>query len=99
MATAGAVIGGYITYALARKVGKETLQRRLPETQFEKVLKKFERKGFATVTVSAMLPPPFPIVPILLAAGALQYPRKKFLGALALGRGIRFLVVAGMGAI
>ena len=46
-----------------------------------------------------MLPPPFPIVPILLAAGALQYPRKKFLSALALGRGMRFLVVAGMGAI
>jgi NO-binding membrane sensor protein with MHYT domain len=29
----------------------------------------------------------------------LQYDRKKFLGAIAMGRGIRFTVVAGMGAI
>ena len=99
MATAGAMLGGYITYALAKKGGKETLERRLPEKQFKKILKKFESKGFATVAISAMLPPPFPIVPILLAAGALQYPRKKFLSALAFGRGVRFLVVAGMGAI
>jgi len=99
MATAGAMLGGYITYALAKKGGKETLERRLPEKQFKKILKKFESKGFATVAISAMLPPPFPIVPILLAAGALQYPRKKFLSALAFGRGARFLVVAGMGAI
>jgi membrane protein DedA with SNARE-associated domain len=50
------------------------------------------------VAVPAILPPPFPIVPFLLAAGALQYSKKKFLGALALGRGIRFTIVAGLGA-
>lgn len=99
MATAGALLGGYLTYALAKKGGKETLERKLSKKRFDKILKKFESKGFATITVSAILPPPFPIVPVLLAAGALQYPRKKFLGALSLGRGIRFLVVAGMGAI
>jgi membrane protein YqaA with SNARE-associated domain len=99
MATAGSVLGGYITYALAKKGGKETLERKLPQKQYKKILKKLESKGFATVAISAMLPPPFPIVPVLLAAGALQYPRKKFLAALALGRGMRFLVVAGMGAI
>src|SRR5216684_3311816 len=34
----------------------------------------------------------------LLAAGAMQYSRRKFLGALALGRGIRFTIVAYLGA-
>src|ERR1035441_8875121 len=29
MATLGAVLGGYITYALARKGGKETMERKL----------------------------------------------------------------------
>ena len=99
MATAGALLGGYITYALAKKGGKETLERKLGKKRLDKILKKFESKGFVTVLVSAMLPPPFPIVPVLLAAGALQYPRKHFLAALGLGRGARFLVVAGMGAI
>lgn len=99
MATIGALIGGYITYSLARKGGKEALEHKIPKKKIERVYKKFETWGFGAVAVPAMLPPPFPIVPFLLAAGALQYSRKKFLGALALGRGIRFLVVAALGAI
>jgi membrane protein YqaA with SNARE-associated domain len=98
MATAGALIGGYITYGLARKGGKEAFERKLPKKQAEKVYQRFERWGFWAVAVPAILPPPFPIVPFLLAAGALQYSKKKFLGALTLGRGIRFTIVAGLGA-
>jgi len=99
MATAGALIGGYITYGLARKGGKEAFERKLPKRKAEKVYERFERWGFWAVAIPAILPPPFPIVPFLLAAGALQYSRKRFLGALALGRGIRFTIVAGLGAI
>jgi membrane protein YqaA with SNARE-associated domain len=99
MAVVGSVIGGYITYVLAQKGGKEALERRLSKRTAEKVYRRFERWGFGTVAVSAMMPPPFPMVPVLLAAGALQYSRKKFLGALALGRGVRFTIVAGLGAI
>jgi len=99
MATVGAVIGGYITYALARKGGKEAFERKLSKRTAANVFKRFERWGFFAVAVPAILPPPFPIVPFLLAAGALQYSRKKFVAALALGRGIRFTIVAGLGAI
>ena len=99
MATVGAVIGGYITYGLARKGGKETFKRKLSKRTAEKVFKRFERWGFFAVAVPALLPPPFPIVPFLLAAGAMQYSRKKFVSALTLGRGIRFALVAGLGAI
>ena len=98
LATVGALIGGYITYGLARKGGKEAFERKLPKKQAEKVYQRFERWGFWAVAVPAILPPPFPIVPFLLAAGALQYSKRKFLGALALGRGIRFTIVAGLGA-
>ncbi len=99
MATVGAVIGGYITYGLARKGGKEAFERKLSKRTAEKVFQRFERWGFFAVAVPAILPPPFPIVPFLLAAGALQYSRRKFVGALALGRGVRFTIVAGLGAI
>jgi membrane protein YqaA with SNARE-associated domain len=99
MATVGAVIGGYITYGLARKGGKEAFERKLSKRTAEKVFKRFERWGFFAVAVPALLPPPFPIVPFLLAAGAMQYSRKKFVSALTLGRGIRFALVAGLGAI
>jgi membrane protein YqaA with SNARE-associated domain len=99
MATVGAVIGGYITYGLARKGGKEAFERKLSKRTAEKVFKRFERWGFFAVAVPALLPPPFPIVPFLLAAGAMQYSRKKFVSALTLGRGIRFTLMAGLGAI
>jgi len=99
MATAGAVLGGYITYSLGRKGGKEAIERKLNKQKAEKILARFSHWGFRTVAVSALLPPPFPLVPVLLAAGALQYSRKKFVGALALGRGIRYLLLAGFGSL
>lgn len=99
MATVGAVLGAYITYSLARKGGKEALEHKLPQKRIDRVCRRFERWGFGAVAVPAIMPPPFPLVPFLLAAGALQYSRKKFLFALTLGRGVRFTVVAGLGAI
>ena len=36
---------------------------------------------------------------MLLAAGALQYPRRKFVGALAFGRALRYMLVAGLGSL
>jgi membrane protein YqaA with SNARE-associated domain len=99
MATVGALIGGYITYGLARKGGKEALEAKLSKDKVKKIYARFERWGFWAVAIPALLPPPFPIVPFLLAAGALQYSRKKFLAALALGRGVRFTILAGLGAL
>src|ERR1700693_5442734 len=46
MATLGAVIGGYITYALARKGGKEAMERKLSQRRAAKVSQVFERWGF-----------------------------------------------------
>jgi membrane protein DedA with SNARE-associated domain len=99
MAVIGAVLGGYITYALGRTGGKEALEYKLNKRKAQKVFAKFDRWGFRSVFVGAILPPPFPLVPVLLAAGALQYPRKKFVTALVLGRSVRYLLLAGMGAL
>jgi membrane protein YqaA with SNARE-associated domain len=99
MATLGAVLGGYITYSLARKGGKRAMERKLSKRRAVKVYQTFERWGFWAVAVPALLPPPFPFVPFLLAAGALQYERKKFLAALTLGRMVRYTIVAGLGAL
>ncbi|MGA7560142.1 MAG: VTT domain-containing protein [Terriglobales bacterium] len=97
MATAGALIGGYLTYRMARSGGKEALEKRFSQRKVKRVYAIFERWGFAAVAIPAILPPPFPIVPMLLAAGALQYPTRKFLLALAVGRGIRFTILAYLG--
>ena len=98
MATAGSVLGGYLTYRIARKGGKETLEKRFSKRKTTRVYAIFERWGLVSVAIPAILPPPFPIVPMLLAAGAMQYPTRKFLAALALGRGIRYTILAYLGA-
>jgi membrane protein YqaA with SNARE-associated domain len=97
MATLGAVIGGYITYALARKGGEKAMERKLPKKRAAQVRKAFARWGFAAVAIPALMPPPFPFLPFLLAAGAMQYSRKKFLAALVLGRGVRYTILAALG--
>jgi membrane protein YqaA with SNARE-associated domain len=98
MATAGSVIGNYLTYRLARKGGKETLERRLSRKNMDKVTKAFERWGFGAIAIPALLPPPVPMVPFVLAAGATKYSLKKFLAALTLGRIVRYSVLSLLAA-
>jgi membrane protein DedA with SNARE-associated domain len=98
MATAGSLIGGYLTYRIARRGGKERLEARLSRSKMQKVEGIFEQWGFGAIAIAAVLPPPAPMVPFLLAAGAAQYPRKKFLAALALGRSFRYGTLAFLAA-
>ncbi len=99
MATIGSLIGGYLTFRIGVKGGKETLEKKLSKRRAEKVYRIFERYGFWSIVVGAMSPPPVPIVPFLIAAGAMKYPKQKFFAALALGRSIRYSIVAYLGAM
>ena len=98
MATIGSLVGGYVTYRLARKGGKETLARKFPRRKLEKVYKMFGRWGFGAIAIPALLPPPVPMVPFVLAAGAMQYSVGKFLAALTLGRTVRYSILAYLAA-
>ena len=98
MATIGSVIGGYITYRLARKGGKETLERKFPARTLEKVYRIFGRWGFGAIAIAALLPPPVPMVPFLFAAGAMQSSVGKFLVALTVGRVVRYSLLAFLAA-
>jgi len=94
MAVVGAVLGGYVTYRLAEKGGEETLEKKIGKQKAGTVYRRFKKRGFWTIVVGAVLPPPFPVVPFLIAAGALHYPKKNFIAALAFGRAMRFFAVA-----
>jgi membrane protein YqaA with SNARE-associated domain len=98
MATAGSVAGGFVTYRLARKGGKEALEHRSSRGYMQKVCEIFGKWGFAAVAVPALLPPPVPMTPFVVAAGAMQYSLKKFLTALTLARLVRYIVLASLAA-
>ena len=97
MATVGEVFGGYLAYRLAEKGGQKTLEKKIGKQRAEKIYRYFEKRGFITVFTGSILPPPFPFTSVLMAAGIMQYPRKQFMYALTVGRGVRFLAVAYFG--
>jgi membrane protein YqaA with SNARE-associated domain len=99
MATIGSVAGAYLTYRLARKGGTAALERKLPKKRLEKSYKIFNRWGFGAIAVPALLPPPMPLVPFVLAAGAMKYSVTKFLAAMTLGRAVRYSILAYLSAV
>ena len=97
MAVLGSVLGGYITYRLARGESNGRLAKILQRSKVKRFKEMFEKWGYGAIIVPAVLPPPFPMVPFLIAAGATQYPRSKFLTALTLGRAIRYTILGILG--
>jgi membrane protein YqaA with SNARE-associated domain len=98
MATVGSVIGEFVTYRIARRGGKAMLEKKLSQRQVTKVYAAFERWGFGAVAVPALLPPPIPLLPFVLAAGALQYSQYKFTAAITAGRMARYTILAFLAA-
>lgn len=98
MATIGALSGAYVSYSLGRKGGKEALEKRISHKRAEKIYREFEKHGFWSLFIPALLPPPMPYTPFLLAAGALRYPRQSFFFIVGVARAIRYSLLAYVGS-
>ncbi|HTA53053.1 MAG TPA: VTT domain-containing protein, partial [Candidatus Acidoferrum sp.] len=98
MATIGSVIGEFVTYRIARRGGKDMLARKFSQRRLQQVYGAFERWGFGAIAVPALLPPPIPLLPFVLAAGALQYSPYKFTTAIAVGRFARYTILGFLAA-
>jgi membrane protein YqaA with SNARE-associated domain len=98
-ATVGSILGGYLTWGTGSKGGEAALQRYLPKRFAKRLSGWVERNGTLAVTASALIPPPFPLTPILLAAGALGVSRRRFLISFSLARTFRYSLVAWLAAL
>jgi membrane protein YqaA with SNARE-associated domain len=98
-AIAGSILGGYFTWAAGAKGGEAALHRYLPKRFGQRLSRWVESNGTLAVTTSALLPPPFPLMPFLLAAGALGVSRRKFFLAFSLARVFRYSLVAWLAEI
>jgi membrane protein YqaA with SNARE-associated domain len=96
-AVAGSVLGGYLTWSAGKKGGEAMLARWAPKRLVKPLTGWVSQRGFTTVAVSALLPPPVPLTPLLLGAGALGVSRGRFLAGLASARAIRYAFVAWVG--
>lgn len=91
-AALGSVIGCNILYSITRKGGEKLLLKRFRKEHVEKVKKAYERFGFLTIAVPSMLPPPTPFKVFVATAGALQYPRWKFMATVMIARSLRYYI-------
>jgi membrane protein YqaA with SNARE-associated domain len=98
-ATLGSILGGYLTWGTGAKGGEAALHRYLPKRFARRLTSWVEKRGTLAVTTSALLPPPFPLMPFVLAAGALGVSRRKFLVSFSLARSLRYSLIAWLSAI
>jgi membrane protein YqaA with SNARE-associated domain len=97
-AIAGSILGGYFTWSAGAKGGEAALHRYLPKRFAKRLSGWVESNGTLAITTSALLPPPFPLMPFLLAAGALGVSRRKFFISFSLARILRYSLVAWLAA-
>ena len=83
-AATGSVIGCNLLYSIVRRGGQAVLRKRFPLESIKRVERAYERFGFLAIGIPAILPPPLPFKIFVATAGALEYPRWKFLLTVAI---------------
>ena len=97
LATAGSVIGGYASYRAGRAGGMKALERYVPAKYLKRITAWTERNSFLAVALPALLPPPMPLTPFMLAAGALKMSLRRYMTAFTLSRALRHGLCAWLG--
>ena len=93
-ATAGSVIGAFLTFRLARTAGSAYLDKKFKHGRLSKFLKLFQHWGTGTLIASTAIPLPSPTSMFFAAAGAGDYPRGRFLTIVIACRGARYFTIA-----
>lgn len=94
VATVGSIAGCVLLYMLARK-GEQTLVRKnMAPATVERTLHRFQRWGTMAVLIPSLLPPPAPFKVFVLLAGAAGISLPQFTLAVAIGRGLRYFLLA-----
>src|ERR1051326_5405954 len=89
---AGSVIGCSLLYTIVRRGGQVVLRKRFNLQSIKRVEQAYERFGFFAIAIPAVLPPPLPFKIFVATAGALEYPRWKFLLTVMIARSLRYYV-------
>src|SRR5947207_3972399 len=71
MATAGSVLGCFITDAISRKGGEAGLEKRVPKRRLNYIKKKVKKSAGWALVLAALMPPPFPFTLFVAASAAL----------------------------
>lgn len=99
VAVTGSLIGGYLTWATGKKGGEAMLDRYMKKRLRDRITHWIRGHGILTVFVAALLPPPIPLLPFLLGAGALGVTWRQLIIALGLARSLRYGAEAALATL
>jgi membrane protein YqaA with SNARE-associated domain len=91
-AATGSVLGCLLLYTIMRRGGQAVMRRRFSAENIARVERAYARFGFLALAVPALLPPPMPFKIFVATAGALEYPRWRFVLTVMLARSVRYIV-------
>jgi membrane protein YqaA with SNARE-associated domain len=89
-AATGSVLGCLLLYTILRRGGQAVLHRRFRVEHVQRVERAYARFGILALAVPALLPPPMPFKIFVATAGALQFPRRRFLLTILIARSLRY---------
>jgi membrane protein DedA with SNARE-associated domain len=96
LATAGSLIGAAMAFWIGRKIGNNGLERWISPGVLESVRREVRHKGAVALVLPALLPPPFPLLPFVLASGALSVSATRFFVMFAGLRLVRFSILTAL---
>jgi len=94
--TAGSVCGASVAYRLSR-LG--ILHRRIRGAVFDRAATFLHRFGGFSLSLAALLPPPFPTSAFVIGAGVTRYPFIAFVLSFGMGRMCRFALLAYLACV
>jgi membrane protein YqaA with SNARE-associated domain len=97
LSTIGSAIGGLISHAIGRAGGMAFLEKHVPARILTRATSWVEDHAILAVSLPAILPPPMPLSPFVLVAGAVHMSRKKFITAFTLSRLLRHSFAVWLG--
>ena len=97
VATVGSALGGLFSHKVGQAGGMSFLEKHVPASIFKRVCTWMEAHAILSVALPAILPPPMPLSPFVLAAGALNMSRRKFMTTFTISRFLRHCAFAGLG--
>src|SRR5213075_418906 len=86
----GSVLGCLLLYTIFQRGGLAVLHRHFRADRVERVEKAYARFGILALAIPALLPPPLPFKMFVATAGALQFPRRRFLLTILIARSVRY---------
>ena len=89
-AAVGSVLGCLLLYTILRRGGQAVLHRRFRVEHVQRVERAYARFGILALAVPALMPPPMPFKIFVATAGALQFPRRRFLLTILVARSVRY---------